>query len=157
LPRKKIDRKNKKCYLEYVWLTTAEYAHLTDLLGPEKLSYWIQELNGYIGSKGKDPYESHYYTIQNWARRTGAKAKGDGKGTRDTEANREADRVIEALKDPRNTSRPSFDEKTRDACIALHAKHKWTWPMLYAFIRDGRLQADEIRAEFLKVYAGGER
>jgi len=73
VPRKKIDRRDKKCHREFVWLAESEYAHLCELLGKVKTEWWIDELNLALDSKG-DKYESHYYTIQVWARREKAAA-----------------------------------------------------------------------------------
>ncbi len=59
MARKKIDRKDKRRYLDFVWLAPSEYEHLCELLGKEATERWIDELNLYLGSKG-DKYESHY-------------------------------------------------------------------------------------------------
>jgi hypothetical protein len=99
MARKKIDRKDKQCHLEYVWLAPSEYAHLEQLLGKAELESWIVKLNGYIGSIEKDPYASHYYTIQNWARREKEKTEGyraQVQKASNDEAIKSVSRVVEA-------------------------------------------------------------
>src|SRR4030042_2358685 len=60
----KNDKKEK--YIEFVYLSSAEYKRLKEHLGQERLTYYISQLNNYIGSKGKR-YKSHYHTILAWA------------------------------------------------------------------------------------------
>lgn len=38
---------------------------------PNSYKSYIEKVDGYIESKGKNPYASHYATILNWARRDG--------------------------------------------------------------------------------------
>ena len=58
----------KKRYLDYVLLKDEEYKKLIDLMGEPKLNNMIENLNNYLGSKGKK-YKSHYHTIRNWYNR----------------------------------------------------------------------------------------
>lgn len=51
-----------------VKLTLEEYNKLTEKLGESNTKILIEELSGYMASKGKR-YSSHYATIQMWARR----------------------------------------------------------------------------------------
>jgi len=60
---KKKERKNKNTHGEFVRLTTDEYDKLLAKYGEAFLAKCIERLNSYIGSKGKDPYKSHYYVI----------------------------------------------------------------------------------------------
>lgn len=59
---------NKNQYLEYIQLSSNEYMSLLDRMGEEKTKEYIENLNNYIGSKGKK-YKSHYHTILNWYNR----------------------------------------------------------------------------------------
>ncbi len=52
-----------------VQLTEVEYTMLISKIGKPRTEFLIEELSGYIKSKGKDKYKDHYATIQNWARR----------------------------------------------------------------------------------------
>lgn len=60
----------KNTYGEFknVLLSQEDYKNLTDRMGEKNTSYLIEELSGYMSSKGKK-YKNHYATIQNWARR----------------------------------------------------------------------------------------
>lgn len=61
----------KKCkYMEYVYLTNEEYKKLIEKYGEVNVKEFIENLNDYIGSKGKK-YKSHYYTILSWAKKEG--------------------------------------------------------------------------------------
>lgn len=59
---------NKKRYMDYVLLNDTEYSKLIEKLGKQKTSQAIDNLNNYIGSKGKK-YKSHYHTILSWERK----------------------------------------------------------------------------------------
>ena len=152
-PRKKVDKKDKKRHREFVWLTPSEYEHLSTLLGKDQCERWIDELNLYIGSKG-DKYESHYYTIQVWARRDSAKKAvasplvGEvGEGA----ARRAAETVIAALKDPANKTMPRFDEKTTKAIFAVMRKRLTRWPDLREMRGDAPL-LEQIHDEIVTAY-----
>ena len=142
MARKKIDRKDKKCHREFVWLANSEYEHLIQLLGKDETEKWIDELNLYLGSKG-DKYESHYYTIQCWARRA-------GKTTEPLAANRAVDQVIKLLKD--HTAYMPEDPKIRPALHAMLIAHKLNWPRLRELLKENPAREARIREEFLKVY-----
>lgn len=153
MPRKKINRKDKKCHHEFVWLAESEYAHLCELLGAAALEAWIVELNGYIGAKGSDPYESHYYTIQNWARRKAAQtathpgplpAKGGGE--------RAAATVIDALKDPRHRAMPEFTPASHRAAYTALARMGISWPELKRRIGEYPEDLAEFKEKFLTAY-----
>ena len=162
MARKKIYRKDKKCYLDFVWLSASEHAHLCELLGAEALEAWIVELNGYIGAKpGGDPYESHYYAIQNWARKRAAGSVRSAElGVRSndqgaaTSAQRAADRVIELLKDPQ-ASMPTADEKTRQALYTTLTERKLNWPKLRALLKENPEESLRYREDFLAAYVNG--
>lgn len=55
----------KTRHLDYVLLFDEEYEKLIELMGSGELSKYIENLNNYIGSKGKK-YKSHYYVIRQW-------------------------------------------------------------------------------------------
>lgn len=148
MTRKKITRKDKQCFREFVWLAPSEYEHLCQLLGAGPTERWIDELNLYIGSKG-DKYESHYYTIMMWARRK-ADAETRGRGE-ETKANRAADRVIEAIRD-RDAPLPAKDEQIRNALYAMLTKKKLTWPRLRILLGDDPTLEPKIREAFMKEY-----
>lgn len=61
-------KSTKTRYLEYVLLKDDEHDKLVDLMGDNVLQKYIENLNNYIGSKGKR-YKSHYHTLRNWYRR----------------------------------------------------------------------------------------
>jgi len=62
----KNKEKEKKLFLEFVYLTNDEHKKLLEKFGEEGTKDRIEKLNDYIGSKGAK-YKSHYYTILNWA------------------------------------------------------------------------------------------
>lgn len=53
-------------YLDFVFLSKANYDRLAEKLGITRVDSYIDKLNNYIGSKGKR-YKSHYHTILSWA------------------------------------------------------------------------------------------
>lgn len=61
-----------------VKLTNEEHSKLLERLGEQNTKILIEELSGYIASKGKK-YSSHYATILNWARSRQEKSNGRGK------------------------------------------------------------------------------
>lgn len=65
IKEEKIEEKKpvKKRYLDFVLLTDEEYSKLLNIFGQTKLNQAIENLNNYIGSKGKR-YASHYHTIR---------------------------------------------------------------------------------------------
>ena len=56
-------KKNKNTHGEFVKLTSEEYEKLLAKYGDAFVAKCIERLDSYIGSKGKDPYKSHYYVI----------------------------------------------------------------------------------------------
>jgi len=70
--QKQIQNKEKKdkkeTFLEYVKLTQAEHKKLVDRFGKGGAEERIENLNHYLGSKGKK-YKSHYHTILSWEAR----------------------------------------------------------------------------------------
>ena len=65
---KKKEYISKIKYLDFVFLTKGEYNKLVRKYGEDNAGDLIHRLNNYIGSKGKDKYASHYYTLLSWAR-----------------------------------------------------------------------------------------
>ena len=64
-------RKDEKLfYDEFVRLTPNEYERLAEKIGPKVRDELIEDLNNYIGSKGKR-YKSHYHTLLQWAKKNG--------------------------------------------------------------------------------------
>lgn len=61
---------SKDKYKDFVLLTSEEYQKLIDTYGKPIIDSKINELNDYIGSKGRK-YKSHYFTIVTWLRRDG--------------------------------------------------------------------------------------
>lgn len=55
----------KSLYDDYVLLTAYEYELLSKNMGDRILQHYIDKLNNYIGSTGKQ-YNNHYYTIKLW-------------------------------------------------------------------------------------------
>ena len=66
----------KHKYMDSVFLTKEEHQKLIDKFGEEKTQEWIENLDNYIGSKGKR-YKSHYKTILVWAKKSGKTTGGD--------------------------------------------------------------------------------
>ncbi len=62
--------KPKKKYLDFVYLTNAEYRKLIDKFGEAEAKNKIDCLNNGIGSKGYT-YKSHYHAILSWDRKNG--------------------------------------------------------------------------------------
>ena len=58
----------KERYMDSVFLTIKEYEKLIKKFGESKAKDYIENLNNYIGSKGKK-YKSHYFTILNWSKK----------------------------------------------------------------------------------------
>ncbi len=63
--KEKETKVNKNRYGEYVLLTTDEFNKLKEQFGEVKTQDKIENLDLYIGSKGKK-YKSHYMTILSW-------------------------------------------------------------------------------------------
>ena len=61
----KIHASEKIKYGEFVVLTTDEYNRLKERFGQDTVDKYIERLDNYIGSKGKQ-YKSHYRTILMW-------------------------------------------------------------------------------------------
>jgi len=57
----------KKKYLDFVMMTEEEHAKLVAKFGVSEANERIEDLNVYLGSRGKR-YASHYFTVLNWAR-----------------------------------------------------------------------------------------
>jgi len=59
---------SKDKYKEFVYLFKEEHQKLIDVYKEKITNDYIQRLNDYLGSTGKQ-YKSHYHTILNWIRR----------------------------------------------------------------------------------------
>jgi len=59
---------SKDKYKDHVFLLKDEFDKLIKEFGKDKTNQYIENLNNYIGSKGKK-YKSHYFTILNWSRK----------------------------------------------------------------------------------------
>ncbi len=153
MPRKKIDIKDKKLFLNFVYLSDEEYSSLCVLFGKDEANRWIEELNGALGQHGYK-YESHYWTIRNWTRRAG-KTTVTRIESNAILAKKAADRVIEALKDPANKTMPDFDAKTRTTVYAMLQRRRTTWPMLREMRHDGTYM-EEIHAEIVKAFSSAD-
>lgn len=154
MPRRRIDRKDKQRHREFVWLAPSEYAHLRQLLGERETERWIDELNLYLGSKG-DKYESHYYTIQVWARRAG-KTTVTKIAEDQTAAKRAADTVLDALKHPAHKSMPEFTPVAHQAAYTALARMGLSWPELRRRIAEDPADLAEFREKFLGAYENGK-
>jgi hypothetical protein len=155
VPRKRIDRKDKKCHLDFVWLSESEYAHLCELLGRDATEKWIDELNLYIGSKG-DKYQSHYYTIMMWARRAKRSAECGVRNKSKTQAEMAVELVIEALKHPRHQAMPEFTPQAHRAAYTALLRMGLSWPELRRRIPENPDHLAEFREVFLRAYVEGE-
>lgn len=62
------EKNKKEIYLEFVRLTKDEYKKLVEKYNEIIIKNKIEDLNDYIGSKGKK-YKSHYHTILSWLRK----------------------------------------------------------------------------------------
>ena len=58
--------KERVKFLDHVFMTKDEYEKLVNKFGKPLTDNYIDKLNNYIGSKGKQ-YKSHYHTILVWA------------------------------------------------------------------------------------------
>lgn len=61
-------KKDKKKYLDFIFLTDEEHEKLVNKFGNKIADDWIKTLNNGIGSKGYK-YKSHYHTILAWHRK----------------------------------------------------------------------------------------
>jgi hypothetical protein len=77
LPVKKEEKK-KYGEFENVLLTDIEHSKLDDRFGTSLTSLIIEELSGYVESKGRR-YSSHYATLLGWARRKKDSSNSRGK------------------------------------------------------------------------------
>lgn len=153
MTRRKIDRKDKKCHREFVWLAPSEYEHLAALMGKARLEELIDELNLYIGSKG-DPYVSHYYTIQTWYRRSAKKAVSTVIPTSTLSA-ADANILVNALR--RHRAMPAdLPEPIAARFRRMYARMKGgglgptpTWPTLHHLLVTGLITEEQLRWEFL--------
>ncbi|SHE47346.1 hypothetical protein SAMN02745164_00493 [Marinitoga hydrogenitolerans DSM 16785] len=68
IKKEKKFKKEKKKFLEFVFLKEEEYEKLVERFGKTIIDEYIEKLNNYIGSKGKK-YKSHYHTILNWLKK----------------------------------------------------------------------------------------
>jgi len=68
IERDKKKKEKKYKYMDSVLLTKEEHQKLIDKFGETKTNSYIENLNNYIGSKGKK-YKSHYFTILNWSKK----------------------------------------------------------------------------------------
>lgn len=77
LSTNKVEKSN---YGEFknVKLSLEDYSKLISKLGQQQTDSLVEELSGYIASKGKK-YASHYATLQNWARMKAQKQHSRGK------------------------------------------------------------------------------
>jgi len=64
--KRREEKISKDKYKEHVRLSKTEYSKLLEKLGERSLAHYIENLNNYIGSKGKK-YKSHYFTILSWS------------------------------------------------------------------------------------------
>lgn len=69
---KRREYNNKEKFLEFVFLTKEEYVKLLKKYSKLDVTNKIEDLNNYIGSKGKK-YKSHYHTILTWLRKDAPK------------------------------------------------------------------------------------
>lgn len=76
-------RVKKNTHLEFVKLTDEEYEKLISKLGKINTDDYIERLNNYLGSKGRQ-YKSHYHTILSWSRKDGVKGGNIGSNIGET-------------------------------------------------------------------------
>ena len=62
-------RGDVELYGKFVQLTKEELVSLADQFGKEKTLQVIEEINDYLASTGKKPYQDYAATIRNWMRR----------------------------------------------------------------------------------------
>jgi len=74
----KKEKSNKIKYLDFVKLTGDEHKKLVAKFGKSGADKRIENLNNYIGSKGKK-YKSHYHTILVWEKKNERNAPNDGR------------------------------------------------------------------------------
>ena len=60
-------KESKGKYKDFVFLSPSEYQKLIEQLGKEKTTDLIDDLNNYLGSKGRK-YKSHYHVILKWSK-----------------------------------------------------------------------------------------
>lgn len=109
--------KNKKKYLDFVYLTPEEYDKLKTRLG-FLLPDYLERLNLYLGSIGKR-YKSHYFTILNWWRREG---KPEAPEIRDKRLEEAVAAKRAQEKDIKYATREQIAEINRKAGIIAKAK-----------------------------------
>ena len=63
-----VKDKDKDRFLEFVLLTKKEYQILLEKLGEPTTKEYIERLNNYIGTKGRE-YKSHYHAILTWVKK----------------------------------------------------------------------------------------
>ncbi|MCJ7483903.1 MAG: hypothetical protein MUO31_13170 [Thermodesulfovibrionales bacterium] len=81
---KGISKEDEKIkFLEFVYLTKEEIQKLTDLMGEDLMNTYIEDLNNWMGSKGKRP-KSHYFTIRAWHRKDLKEGKTRSGNTKET-------------------------------------------------------------------------
>lgn len=71
------EKKDKECHLQYVFLLPEEYERLIEDYGQTVVDSKIEDLNNYIGSKGKK-YKDHNLTLRAWLKKDGVKIDGNG-------------------------------------------------------------------------------
>lgn len=64
----------KKYFAKHVEMEQEEYDKLISKHGKEKIEEYIERLNDYIASQGKDKYKDHAATIRNWLRNADEKS-----------------------------------------------------------------------------------
>lgn len=154
--RKKIDIKDKTLHLQFVYLTEEEYTALCEKFGADATAAWIEELNDGIGQHGYK-YESHYYTILNWARKRLAAASPSptsptrGEATASA-AERAAVLVLDTIQDRTKDYLPDFDAKTRAAIVAVMQARGYGWRFLRMRVQEDRNELDAIKAEIIRAY-----
>jgi len=69
---------SKEKYKDFVFLSFDEYNKLVEKYNKKVVDGKIEDLNDYIGEKGKK-YKSHYYTLNKWLRKDQKSKEGEGK------------------------------------------------------------------------------